>query len=157
MIKIPGTSFLLEILQPLTSVHYGIFGQKKFARAARHWYFFFTTETDDYDHTSYFTLFPPHNFLSLTCCTIFFTASPYTWYNVLYVCLVNTAVCFRCVQAFMQCPAELVYQEVILQPEKMVQWNKTVSVCQVTTLILLCIHLSVLLNIFFYLFRLCVA
>lgn len=36
-------------------------------------------------------------------------------------------------QAFMQCPAELVYQEVILQPEKMVLWNKTVSVCQVTT------------------------
>lgn len=34
----------------------------------------------------------------------------------------------------MQCPAELVYQEVILQPEKMVQWNKTVSVCQVTSL-----------------------
>lgn len=32
----------------------------------------------------------------------------------------------------MQCPAELVYQEVILQPEKMVHWNKTVSVCQVT-------------------------
>lgn len=31
----------------------------------------------------------------------------------------------------MQCPAELVYQEVILQPEKMVQWNRTVSVCQV--------------------------
>ncbi|KAK2833150.1 hypothetical protein Q5P01_017039 [Channa striata] len=34
-------------------------------------------------------------------------------------------------KAFMQCPAELVYQEVILQPEKMVQWNRTVSVCQV--------------------------
>lgn len=33
----------------------------------------------------------------------------------------------------MQCPAELVYQEVILQPEKMVFWNRTVSVCQVTT------------------------
>lgn len=32
----------------------------------------------------------------------------------------------------MQCPAELVYQEVILQPEKMTQWNKTVSACQVT-------------------------
>lgn len=31
----------------------------------------------------------------------------------------------------MQCPAELVYQEVILQPEKMVHWNRTVSVCQV--------------------------
>lgn len=39
-----------------------------------------------------------------------------------------------CVQAFMQCSAELVYQEVILQPEKMVQWNRTVSACQVTTL-----------------------
>lgn len=39
-------------------------------------------------------------------------------------------------QAFMQCPAELVYQEVILQPEKMVQWNKTVSGCQVTCTIL---------------------
>uniref|UniRef100_A0A667YJ08 StAR related lipid transfer domain containing 3 n=1 Tax=Myripristis murdjan TaxID=586833 RepID=A0A667YJ08_9TELE len=34
-------------------------------------------------------------------------------------------------KAFMQCPAELVYQEVILQPEKMVQWNKTVSACQI--------------------------
>lgn len=31
----------------------------------------------------------------------------------------------------MQCPAELVYQEVILQPEKMVHWNRTVSACQV--------------------------
>lgn len=34
----------------------------------------------------------------------------------------------------MQCSAELVYQEVILQPEKMVLWNRTVSVCQVTTI-----------------------
>lgn len=34
-------------------------------------------------------------------------------------------------KAFMQCPAELVYQEAILQPEKMVQWNKTVSACQI--------------------------
>ncbi|XP_008328224.1 stAR-related lipid transfer protein 3 [Cynoglossus semilaevis] len=34
-------------------------------------------------------------------------------------------------KAFMQCPAELVYQEVILQPEKMAQWNKTVSACQI--------------------------
>lgn len=34
-------------------------------------------------------------------------------------------------KALMQCPAELVYQEVILQPEKMVQWNRTVSVCQI--------------------------
>jgi len=41
----------------------------------------------------------------------------------------------------MQCTAELVYQEVILQPEKMVQWNKTVSACQVK-------DLFVLLNIF---------
>lgn len=38
------------------------------------------------------------------------------------------------VQALMQCSAELVYQEVILQPEKMVQWNRTVSACQVTIL-----------------------
>lgn len=37
----------------------------------------------------------------------------------------------------MQCPAELVYQEVILQPEKMVHWNKTVSACQVTTFYLM--------------------
>ncbi|KAJ8414318.1 hypothetical protein AAFF_G00051880 [Aldrovandia affinis] len=34
-------------------------------------------------------------------------------------------------KAFMQCPAELVYQEVILQPEKMVQWNRTISGCQI--------------------------
>ncbi|MED6281807.1 StAR- lipid transfer protein 3 [Characodon lateralis] len=34
-------------------------------------------------------------------------------------------------KGLMQCPAEFVYQEVILQPEKMVQWNKTVSVCQI--------------------------
>ncbi|XP_018410771.1 PREDICTED: stAR-related lipid transfer protein 3 [Nanorana parkeri] len=34
-------------------------------------------------------------------------------------------------KAFMQCPAEVVYQEVILQPEKMVLWNRTVAVCQV--------------------------
>jgi len=33
----------------------------------------------------------------------------------------------------MQCPAELVYQEVILQPEKMVQWNRTIAACQVTS------------------------
>lgn len=32
----------------------------------------------------------------------------------------------------MQCSAELVYQEVILQPEKMVLWNRTVSACQVS-------------------------
>uniref|UniRef100_A0A673G0L9 StAR-related lipid transfer protein 3 n=1 Tax=Sinocyclocheilus rhinocerous TaxID=307959 RepID=A0A673G0L9_9TELE len=34
-------------------------------------------------------------------------------------------------KALLQCTAELVYQEVILQPEKMVQWNRTVSVCQI--------------------------
>uniref|UniRef100_A0A8C5DII1 StAR-related lipid transfer protein 3 n=1 Tax=Gouania willdenowi TaxID=441366 RepID=A0A8C5DII1_GOUWI len=34
-------------------------------------------------------------------------------------------------KALMQCPAEMVYQEVILQPEKMVQWNRTVSACQI--------------------------
>uniref|UniRef100_A0A3Q3XFC9 StAR-related lipid transfer protein 3 n=1 Tax=Mola mola TaxID=94237 RepID=A0A3Q3XFC9_MOLML len=34
-------------------------------------------------------------------------------------------------KAFMQCSAETVYQEVILQPEKMVHWNRTVSVCQI--------------------------
>ncbi|XP_056143853.1 stAR-related lipid transfer protein 3 [Lampris incognitus] len=34
-------------------------------------------------------------------------------------------------KAFLHSPAELVYQEVILQPEKMVQWNKTVSACQI--------------------------
>ncbi|XP_057717126.1 stAR-related lipid transfer protein 3 isoform X2 [Corythoichthys intestinalis] len=33
--------------------------------------------------------------------------------------------------ALVQCPAELVYQEVILQPEKMVLWNRTVSACQI--------------------------
>lgn len=46
----------------------------------------------------------------------------------------------------MQCPAELVYQEVILQPEKMVQWNKTVSACQVTDfpyLLLFCLSLYI--------------
>lgn len=52
--------------------------------------------------------------------------------NVLQ-CLDLTAahVSFVGFQALMQCPAELVYQEVILQPEKMVQWNRTVSACQV--------------------------
>ncbi|XP_005994097.1 stAR-related lipid transfer protein 3 isoform X2 [Latimeria chalumnae] len=34
-------------------------------------------------------------------------------------------------KSFMQCPAELVYQEVILQPEKMIFWNKTVAACQI--------------------------
>uniref|UniRef100_A0A452FD16 StAR related lipid transfer domain containing 3 n=1 Tax=Capra hircus TaxID=9925 RepID=A0A452FD16_CAPHI len=32
---------------------------------------------------------------------------------------------------FLPCPAELVYQEVILQPERMVLWNKTVTACQI--------------------------
>ena len=35
-------------------------------------------------------------------------------------------------QAFLPCPAELVYQEVILQPERMVLWNQTVTACQVS-------------------------
>uniref|UniRef100_A0A8C2X6C8 StAR related lipid transfer domain containing 3 n=1 Tax=Cyclopterus lumpus TaxID=8103 RepID=A0A8C2X6C8_CYCLU len=34
-------------------------------------------------------------------------------------------------KAFMQCSAELVYQEVILQPEKMVQWNRTIAACRI--------------------------
>ncbi|XP_043359486.1 stAR-related lipid transfer protein 3 isoform X3 [Dermochelys coriacea] len=34
-------------------------------------------------------------------------------------------------QAFMQCSAETVYQEVILQPERMILWNKTVAACQI--------------------------
>ncbi|XP_044855341.1 stAR-related lipid transfer protein 3 isoform X2 [Mauremys mutica] len=34
-------------------------------------------------------------------------------------------------KAFMQCPAETVYQEVILQPERMILWNKTVAACQI--------------------------
>ncbi|XP_068434055.1 stAR-related lipid transfer protein 3 [Clinocottus analis] len=34
-------------------------------------------------------------------------------------------------KAFMQCPAELVYEEVIMEPEKMVQWNRTVAGCQI--------------------------
>ncbi|KAM9393661.1 stAR-related lipid transfer protein 3 isoform 2-T2 [Pholidichthys leucotaenia] len=34
-------------------------------------------------------------------------------------------------KGLMQCPAELVYQEVILQPEKMVQWNRTIIACQI--------------------------
>ncbi|XP_033618913.1 stAR-related lipid transfer protein 3 [Fukomys damarensis] len=34
-------------------------------------------------------------------------------------------------KTFLPCPAELVYQEVILQPERMVLWNKTVTACQV--------------------------
>ncbi|KAF6299850.1 StAR related lipid transfer domain containing 3 [Rhinolophus ferrumequinum] len=34
-------------------------------------------------------------------------------------------------KTFLACPAELVYQEVILQPERMVLWNKTVTACQI--------------------------
>lgn len=41
--------------------------------------------------------------------------------------------CVCMFQALLQCTAELVYQEVILQPEKMVQWNRTVSLCQVSS------------------------
>lgn len=37
-----------------------------------------------------------------------------------------------CPQAFLQCSAETVYQEVILQPEKMILWNRTVAACQVS-------------------------
>uniref|UniRef100_A0A8B9FBB8 StAR related lipid transfer domain containing 3 n=1 Tax=Amazona collaria TaxID=241587 RepID=A0A8B9FBB8_9PSIT len=33
-------------------------------------------------------------------------------------------------KAFLQCSAEMVYQEVILQPEKMILWNRTVAACQ---------------------------
>uniref|UniRef100_A0A8D0FIJ1 StAR related lipid transfer domain containing 3 n=1 Tax=Strix occidentalis caurina TaxID=311401 RepID=A0A8D0FIJ1_STROC len=33
-------------------------------------------------------------------------------------------------KAFLQCSAETVYQEVILQPEKMILWNRTVAACQ---------------------------
>ncbi|XP_014893293.1 stAR-related lipid transfer protein 3 isoform X3 [Poecilia latipinna] len=34
-------------------------------------------------------------------------------------------------KAFMQCPAECVYQETIMQPEKVVEWTKTVTSCQI--------------------------
>ncbi|NWH97242.1 STAR3 protein, partial [Tichodroma muraria] len=34
-------------------------------------------------------------------------------------------------KAFLQCSPELVYQEVILQPEKMILWNRTVAACQI--------------------------
>ncbi|XP_006117460.2 stAR-related lipid transfer protein 3 [Pelodiscus sinensis] len=34
-------------------------------------------------------------------------------------------------KAFMQCSAETIYQEVILQPERMILWNKTVAACQI--------------------------
>nr|XP_034990838.1 stAR-related lipid transfer protein 3 [Zootoca vivipara]XP_034990839.1 stAR-related lipid transfer protein 3 [Zootoca vivipara]XP_034990840.1 stAR-related lipid transfer protein 3 [Zootoca vivipara] len=34
-------------------------------------------------------------------------------------------------KAILQCPAEIVYQEMILQPEKMVLWNKTLLACQI--------------------------
>ncbi|NWU59812.1 STAR3 protein, partial [Dromas ardeola] len=36
-------------------------------------------------------------------------------------------------KAFLQCSAETVYQEVILQPEKMILWNRTVAACQVSS------------------------
>uniref|UniRef100_A0A8C2Z1X4 StAR-related lipid transfer protein 3 n=1 Tax=Cyclopterus lumpus TaxID=8103 RepID=A0A8C2Z1X4_CYCLU len=46
-----------------------------------------------------------------------------------------TVLCTYCkslwIKAFMQCSAELVYQEVILQPEKMVQWNRTIAACRI--------------------------
>ncbi|NXI04976.1 STAR3 protein, partial [Pachycephala philippinensis] len=34
-------------------------------------------------------------------------------------------------KAFLQCSPEMVYQEVILQPEKMIVWNRTVAACQI--------------------------
>ncbi|XP_023573753.1 stAR-related lipid transfer protein 3 isoform X1 [Octodon degus] len=34
-------------------------------------------------------------------------------------------------KTFLPCPAELVYQEVILQPERMALWNRTVTACQI--------------------------
>ncbi|XP_048373670.1 stAR-related lipid transfer protein 3 isoform X1 [Sphaerodactylus townsendi] len=34
-------------------------------------------------------------------------------------------------KAVLQCPAEIIYQEMILQPEKMVLWNKTLLTCQI--------------------------
>ncbi|XP_062993424.1 stAR-related lipid transfer protein 3 [Elgaria multicarinata webbii] len=34
-------------------------------------------------------------------------------------------------KAILQCSAEIVYQEMILQPEKMVLWNKTLLACQI--------------------------
>ncbi|XP_057243090.1 stAR-related lipid transfer protein 3 isoform X2 [Malurus melanocephalus] len=34
-------------------------------------------------------------------------------------------------KAFLQCSPETVYQEVILQPEKMILWNRTVAACQI--------------------------
>lgn len=36
-------------------------------------------------------------------------------------------------QAVLQCSAEIIYQELILQPEKMVLWNKTLLACQVSS------------------------
>lgn len=63
-----------------------------------------------------------HYFRSQACCKSF------------YILVFEVHYCFFPPQAFMLCPAELVYQEVILQPEKMVHWNRTVSACQVTTL-----------------------
>ncbi|NXD31352.1 STAR3 protein, partial [Spelaeornis formosus] len=34
-------------------------------------------------------------------------------------------------KSFLQCSPEMVYQEVILQPEKMILWNRTVAACQI--------------------------
>nr|XP_060637056.1 stAR-related lipid transfer protein 3 [Anolis sagrei ordinatus] len=34
-------------------------------------------------------------------------------------------------KAVLQCPPEIIYQEMILQPEKMVLWNKTLLACQI--------------------------
>ncbi|NXM89216.1 STAR3 protein, partial [Oenanthe oenanthe] len=34
-------------------------------------------------------------------------------------------------KVFLQCSPEIVYQEVILQPEKMILWNRTVAACQI--------------------------
>ncbi|KAJ7313594.1 hypothetical protein JRQ81_005114 [Phrynocephalus forsythii] len=36
-----------------------------------------------------------------------------------------------CLQALLQCAPEIIYQEMILQPEKMVLWNKTLLSCQI--------------------------
>lgn len=74
---------------------------------------------------------------------IFFSCQiSHIYYNISvlrHVAKAFTSLFLKCItvfspQAFMLCPAELVYQEVILQPEKMVHWNRTVSACQVTTL-----------------------
>uniref|UniRef100_A0A8C5U9P9 StAR related lipid transfer domain containing 3 n=1 Tax=Malurus cyaneus samueli TaxID=2593467 RepID=A0A8C5U9P9_9PASS len=43
----------------------------------------------------------------------------------------NASVVFPPQLAFLQCSPETVYQEVILQPEKMILWNRTVAACQI--------------------------